>query len=742
MSKDSVVQRSFAGGEIAPALHARADLAKYGSGLRACRNFLVQRHGGVANRPGLRYIGACKTTAATVSLLRYVSEVAGQSLLIECGNGYFRFFQNGASLQVVPASINTWDVAINYVVGDLVKLAGINYYARIVNLGVSPPAAATWYPLTGNTYELPSPFGVDLPNWVQSGRTITFTHKDHLPYELTFVTLTRWILTPVTTAPVLTAPTGLVLTIGGAGALRAAYVITARNAVTYEQSPSSGQVVNAAAAAPTLAAPNVLTWTATAGAVEYDVYSDPYGNSTYGFIGTATGALTFKDRGIPPDYTVTPPIARVLFNATDNYPHVAAYFQQRRFFGYTNTNPDAVWASRTGFPSNFGISSPLQNDDSLTFRLAGNNNNPVRHLRALKSLVVVTDSGEWAVTNGAGGPLTPNGIDADQIAYLGANTTPPVIVGNALLYVQARGAILRDLQLTVNYQTGVTLRDLSIFAEHLFRGVTLTEIDYAQTPDSIVWAIRSDGALLGLTYVLDQDVWGWHRHDTGAAGTFEHVCVVPELAGDVVYVIVRRTIGGATARYIEKLEKRAIVTFNVDAFFVDAGLTYTGAPVANIAGLDHLNGQVVAVVGDGTVVFNGDPASVKAVDFTVTAGTLPKALPASYSTIHAGLPIRFAEIETLDLDVQGTVVRDKKKRVGSVTVLLEKSARTFSTGPEATHLVPYALKPYEIAAQEFTGLAEINLTSTFGDNGRVFLRQTDPLPITILGVLPNLEVGG
>ena len=108
MGKDSVVQRSFAGGEISPALHARADLAKYGSGLRACRNFLVQRHGGVANRPGLRYIGACKTTAATVMLLRYVSEVPGQSLLIECGNGYFRFFQNGASPHVLIEAGTTW----------------------------------------------------------------------------------------------------------------------------------------------------------------------------------------------------------------------------------------------------------------------------------------------------------------------------------------------------------------------------------------------------------------------------------------------------------------------------------------------------------------------------------------------------------------------------------------------------------------------------------------------------------
>ena len=56
MAPASTFQRAFAGGELAQALGARANKAKYQQGLRTYRNFLVQCHGGVANRPGTRYV--------------------------------------------------------------------------------------------------------------------------------------------------------------------------------------------------------------------------------------------------------------------------------------------------------------------------------------------------------------------------------------------------------------------------------------------------------------------------------------------------------------------------------------------------------------------------------------------------------------------------------------------------------------------------------------------------------------
>lgn len=738
----TTVQRSLAGGELAPALHARADTAKYLSGLRRCRNFLVQRHGGVANRPGFRHVTPCVTDGITVMLMRYVSENPGESMLLEVGVGYIRFLLNGAELTIDPGTVDPWGVGVDYVIGDIVEDGGDFFYALADSTGVVTSDVATWHPFTGTTFALPSPFGSDLPRWGQSGRIITLTHRDHPPYELiNGGGLVSWALRPIVTGSLAPAPTGLVLTPGGVGTRSFGYVVTSARAVDYEESGPSGQVINVACADPTPAAPNALTWDPDPDAAEFYVYCDPAGNGTYGFIGTATGAAAFNDSGITPDFTVTPPLPTVRFAVAGDYPDVSASFQQRRFFGYTSDHPDEFAGSRIGFPSNFDISSPLQDDDAVTFRLAGNNHNPIRHLLAIKGLIALTDSGEWTITGGTPkGPITPSSIDADQQTYVGASDCRPEIVGNSIIYVQARGANVHDLQFDQQVE-GLGGRDLSIYAAHLFDGFQIRELAYAQNPQSIVWAIRDDGTLLGLTYIREQDVWGWHRHDTGAAGRFEHVCVVPEIDDDAVYVIVRRTIGGVFKRSIEKLEKRLIVDLDLDGFFVDAGLTYVGAPANTIAGLDHLEGQVVAVVGDGAVVFNGDPAALNAANFTVTGGTLPVDLPAEYSIIHAGLAIRFAELETLDLDVSGSDIRDKKKRVGSLGLLLEASDRSFQAGPDSANLTPLQLEEWDTPGL-FDGLVSLSVTSAFDEKGRVFIRHTEPTPLTILGLLPNVEAGG
>lgn len=739
----STFQRSMAAGELAPALHARADQVKYVTGLRRCRNFLVQRAGGVTNRPGTRFVAPCTTTAIDVFLMRYVSENVGESMLIEVNTTTIHFYLNGALLQVNPATIDPYGGGVAYVVGDLVTSGGIIYYSLAVQTGVAPPGA-TWYAFVGNTFALPTSFGGDLPHWAQSGRTITLTHRLHVPYELiNGGALTRWIFRPIVTASATAAPTGLAVTPGGgAGALTIGYVVTAAAAGTYEESLPSGQVVNVARVGPTPAAPDLLAWTAVPGAAEYYVYCDPAGNGIYGYIGTAA-TNAYRNTGTVPNFLNTPPQARALFASTDNYPDRSGSFQQRRLFGFTNNAPDGVFASRTGFLRNFGISQPLADDDAVTFRIAGNNHNPVKHLLALNNLIVATGGGAWIINgsgNGSPVPLTPSSIDADQDTYTGFGNVVPVIVGNAIIYVEKLGRTVFDLQFAQQVQ-GLGGRDLTIFASHLFDGHTIAELDYAQNPDSIVWCCRDDGVLLGLTYIREQEVWGWHRHDSGAACRFEHVCVVPEATGDTVYVITRRTIGGVFKRYIEKLVPRLITTFAVDAFFVDAGLSYSGAPVNNVAGLGHLEGQVVAVVGNGAVIFNGDPAGVGAANFTITAGTFPVVFPASYSNIHVGLPIT-AELETLDLDVEGSEIRDKRKRVAGVRLLLQDSARSFQVGPDATQLTPLALEAYEAPADQYTGSVELTVTSTFDEYGRVFLQHTNPLPLTVLGILPSVELGG
>ena len=739
------IQRTFAGGELAPVLHSRADTTKYLSSLRTCRNFLVRKEGGVTKRPGLRFIAAAKTATAGTRFMRYVGEGSTDNILIEVGALYFRFFEDTGSgwgpltLSGVPA----YNGATAYVPGDIVASAGVNYYCIANTTGNAPPNATFWYAMPGALLEIPTPYAIgDVFKWNQSGTVITITHRSHAPRELTFINRAHWTLLQVSTAPTLTAVTGGVATAGGAGTRTFSYIVTAAATETYEESPASAPFA-CVSADPSVTAPIALVWTAKPGAAEYYVYADPYGNGVYGYIGTAS-TNAFNDTGFVADFNVTPPIPRVLFNSANNYPEVSANYQQRRFFANTSNNPDSVYGSRIGFPANFGIASPLQDDDAVTFRLAGNNHHPVRFMVALKAgLILMTDGGEWIVT-GAGGPqtpITPSSINADQDTYVGiAATVPPTVVGNAILYTQARGRVVRELRFDINVE-GLAGKDLTIFATHLFDGHRIVAMDFQQTPDSIIWCLRDDGVLLGLTYIPEQEVWGWHRHDT-TNGTIENIVVVPGIEEDVLFALVARSINGATVRYIERLESRTIVDWNSDVFFVDSGLSYSGASVNSVSGLNHLEGQVVAVVADGVAIFDGNSGdTTNAALYTVTGGVIN--LPAFASDIHVGLPIYFAEVETLDLDVQGSDIADKKKQVRALTLLVESSSRSFRAGAASTStLRQYSRQPWEGSAKSFTGKLELNIETQFDQYGRAFIRQSDPLPLTIIGIVPDVGVGG
>ena len=742
---ESLVQRSFAAGELAPSYHARADLKEYTQGLRTLRNFQVMKQGGATNRSGFGKIVEVKTSTNRTFLFPFVNPSTSSSYLIEAGNGYFRFVKDGA--QVTVSGVLAYDFVTDYEPGDLVVTAGINYYCTVANGPASslqpPPDAGFWYPLTGAIYEVPTPYAVaDFQDparlcWQQYGQTVRLTHLSHPPRELRYSATSpnrTWTLTTLAIGPNIAPPGGPAGVAGAAGARTFAYVVTAIDADIYEESNPSAVISVPLAAAGTAAAPIALSWSAVANAVEYRIYADPFGNGTFGYLGTATGQLTFNDvgnDGPEPDFLRTPPVPRPLFGSSNHYPAVSTVYQQRLFMGGTNTDREDVFASQTGKLPNFAIRTPLQPDDAVTFNVASNLSQFVRHLVAVKPLVMLTDNGVWVVKGGDDGVITPTAINLDEHAYVGAAFVPPVVIGNKIAFVEARATTLRDLEFR-QQSDSFAGRDLTILSTHLFKGYTLEQLAFARNPDSIIWCVRSDGTLLGLTYIPDVDQWGWHRHDTGglAGDDFEQVCVVPEGDTDAVYVIVRRSIDGSTKRTIERMARRDFAAA-ADARFLDSYITIVnGAPSVAVTGLSHLESRSVRVFADGLAV---------AGTFTVSGGNIT--LPTAATTVTVGLPIT-AQLETLDLDVAGSAVRDKRKRVVAAALLLEASSRSFAVGPVADKLKTYAKERWDQSADPFTGRVELAVTAQFTDYGRVLVQHTDPTPLTILAVLPSVDIGG
>lgn len=699
MPLQDVIQRSFVSGEIKPGLHARADLAKYLSGLRLCRNLIVMPGGGATKRPGTRFVREVKDSGDPVELVPFLFEGNDQTYLLEFGEQYIRFYWHGAI--VVSGGSTPYEVVTPYAAADLSAL-----------------------------------------RWSQSADVITLTHPSYAPRQLSRIAHTNWSLSTFTTAPWATAISTLSGSAGAAGALTMRYVVTAAKLESFEETYKSNVATIAACAVPTAAAPNPLAWTATSGAGEYYVYCDPAGNGVYGFIGVAK-SNAFNDIGFLPDFTMTPPEEVTRFASTDNYPRVVQFFQQRQWFGGTNTDRETVYGSQVGSYRNFATSVPLQDDDAVSFVLAGNQLNPVIDLVGLGQLLVLTDESIQALQGDESGAILPTAISPHQVSGIGSSSAVrPTVVGGELVYVQSRGVKLRALA-PAGEQTFAGL-DLTVFASHLFTGYSIVDMAFQLEPHSVVWLVRSDGALLGLTYMKEQEVWAWHRHDVGDGAVVERVRVIPDTAAgvDVLYLVVRRTIDGSTVRYIEKLEPgfRSGVDALADAFYVDCGLSYSGSPISTVtSGLAHLEGEVVAVLGDGAVLYDGDPDGDDAADWTVTSGTI--ALGGSYSKVSIGLRIH-AQLETLSMDVEGTSVRAKYKRIPALVALLEASDLAFEAGPDEDNLIVNRKDPWLPAQTTVDGSQELSITAGFNGDGRVVVRHTRPLPFTLLGLIPSTEFGG
>jgi hypothetical protein len=762
MPKAAPQQVSFDAGELSPLLGARVDLAKYPNGCKVMENFIATVQGPAIRRGGKRFVAAIKDSAKQAWLVPFIVS-DGISYMLEFGDHYVRFFVNRGQLVSGGAPV---ELATPYALADLTTEDG-TFAIRATQ------SADTMYLFHG---------AYPTQKLLRTSAT-TFSLQ-----EVTFVG------GPFTTVNIdsgvkvqASSQLGAVTLTATAGVFRPSDVGTLFYLEQEDNSFVKPWVVHQRVAVGQLArvgdrvylcktigsqTPQVTgteTPTHTVGrrwdgtgqdesstdeygsiGVEWEYQHSGYGTVLItGFTDTqhVTGTITTNDPAeqcMLPNTVVTSGTykwARSLFNSTDGFPQTGTFWRNRLALMHDRWLALSVSADFESFKTK---DADQQTDDSaIVQQLNARQLNKLAWMVESDSLLIGMTGDEWVIgPANASQPVSATNLNAARRTSYGSKRIQPVQVGGTIMFVQKAGRKLRDFRYDFSSDNYVST-DVTKIADHITRGHDGTNngimsLCYQQEPHSVVWAARADGQLIGCTYDEEagrSDVYGWHRHPD-VNGFVECVASMPAPDGatDDLWMIVRRQINGQTVRYVEYLNPPLKDDdAQSAAFYVDAGITYSGAPATSITGLAHLEGQTVAVLTDGAVHRSR----------TVTSGSIT--LDWAASVVHIGVPTK-CRIQTMQLNAgaaNGTA-QGKTKRVANIVTRFSRSLGG-AVGPsfDSGDLEPLNFRRPSNAMDQavplLDGDMESNWRGSYEGQSWVCYQNDQPLPVTLLGFFPILD---
>lgn len=657
-------QNSFNAGELSPRWAGRVDMAKYGNGCSRMRNFEPWPEGPAGRRNGTRFVAASKTAAHRSWLARFVYS-EDDSYVLEFGDGYVRFYVNGGAL-VLSAPPAAYNGATAYVVGDLVSLAGVNYYCKAPVTGTAPPNATYWHALTGDIYEVPSPYAIaDLTDATdgtfrldmeQTGDVVFIAHPDYFPRKLARYAPTLWKFeeAAITNGPFedvdpdqavtvyASAATGVVTLTASAAIFTAAdvgtlFLLEQKKVDAYQpwevgkvmaignERRSDSNVYRATTAATTGSVkPTHREGSKIDGetGVAWLYVHSGYGMARITAIGgggtTATATVTSE---IPSQAVgaanASTKWARAAWRSDVGYPALVKIHRERLCFLRNRKLWGSVPASLEDFAARDGAETLP--DSAFSIEIGSGETNAGVWMVSQGALLVGTRGAEFAIEEVTTSDVFgPGNIKATSRTRYGSRQVPPVCIGDSTLFVLRSGRRVRDMRYDFN-ANGYSATDLMVLSSHVATG-QIVQAALALEPNSIAWACCANGDLLGLTYQLEQDVLAWHPHSIGGGGVVESVTTIPAPSGDhdQLWLQVRRVINGQVVRYIEYKDRdwREDEHALEDALFSDCALTFDGT----LASSATISGSGWAAGDTGTVALAFVPVADDVGDYLVCTG--------------------------------------------------------------------------------------------------------------------------
>jgi len=437
------------------------------------------------------------------------------------------------------------------------------------------------------------------------------------------------------------------------------------------------------------------------------------------------------------------------------WPRTLGFFEGRVVYAANTYNPLTTWFSETNDFEGMSAKTLAENDnfddDALIFTISAAQQNMIKWIMGQETLLIGTAGAEGKLTSyNRTQPLTPDNIPEyrPQSSY-GSSNIQPIIINDVIVFVQRENRKIREFKYDFDSDIFVA-RDLTIYAKHITEG-GITQIALQKQPDSILWAVRNDGTLPGMTYERLEDIYGWFRFVTD--GNVESSAVISSAGQatteDEVWMIVNRTIGGSTKRFIEYMKPRDWGSTDTDVFFVDSGLSVAGSGGNTyVGGLDHLEGETVDILIDGKVGDQQVVGTGKKVGGVGTTGYVDLKIGgvATASTIKLHIGLNYvSDLQPMKLEIPmgelGTA-RGRKKRIHEAVISFKDTLGGFY-GRDADNLdeLDHAVTG---TSGVMTALKTEEQTISFpGEDetsGNILIRQSYPLPMTVRCIIPKLQI--
>lgn len=456
------------------------------------------------------------------------------------------------------------------------------------------------------------------------------------------------------------------------------------------------------------------------------------------------GRLNF--RRVKPDH----PIAaydwawRAFDDPGSGYPRAGHIFEKRHILLGNAEYPNAMWFSNTDDFYKFDASDPEVDSSAMFMQLVGGSEvEAVSWGASRKDLWIASDYTVWRVSpTEAGGSIAPTKVKAFPEAAFGSAGMEAVYVDSVVLYAERSRRNVRGMSYDLE-NDAYRSDQLTIFAEHLFRDSQIAQMCWQQQPFGVLWALRTDGIVCGMTYLKNEQVIAWHRHDFGGAIT-ESIATMQDSDGhDQLWLCTQREINGVTRRFVE-MQEREYLDVN-DWRYLACALNYDGTPIGTVSGLTHLVGETVNVFADGVWVND----QVVAADGTIPLEDPSGAITASKITV--GLPYdSILQTQNIEQQLPYGTVQGMNLRISNVF------ARLYATGPkmwcvtsesyeDITKWEPLDFRkpsdPMDGPLPPYTGDYRIYVQSTYSPESSLYLIHRGPTACNVLGLVYEWEEG-